>query len=257
MEREPRCVPEDVIGSLKSCLVEGDAEQRQCERQIRRRALMFSIALESVVVASLTLFPVLGKSERITYEQRILPPYAPHGPVRQHTPKGKPQTGTKQVCVVCFDPQNPPRPLKPGEQVDTTLNEREGDSLTGAPPGTSIPGGLELTPSMRRPEPPRERSAGAVKRLRFTTLEAAMLIYRVEPRYPPLAHQLHREGRVELRAIISTDGTMQSLEVASGDPLFYQSALAAVREWRYRPTYLDGQAVEIDTHITVIYTLDQ
>ena len=82
-----------------------------------------------------------------------------------------------------------------------------------------------------------------------------MLIRRVEPVYPPLGIQLRRDGRVELHAIISTDGSMQSLEVISGDPLFIQSALNAVREWRYRPTILDGQPIEVDTHITVVYTL--
>ena len=49
----------------------------------------------------------------------------------------------------------------------------------------------------------------------------------------------------------------QSLEVITGDPLFIQSALSAVREWRYRPTILDGQPIEVDTHITVIYTLNR
>jgi periplasmic protein TonB len=82
-----------------------------------------------------------------------------------------------------------------------------------------------------------------------------MLIRRVQPVYPPLAMQIRREGRVELHAIIATDGTIQSLEVVNADPLFIQSALAAVREWRYRPTILDGQPVEVDTQITVIYTL--
>jgi protein TonB len=82
-----------------------------------------------------------------------------------------------------------------------------------------------------------------------------MLIRRVEPLYPQLAVQLRREGRVELHAVISTDGSIQSLEVISGDPLLIRSALAAVREWRYRPTILNGQPVEVDTHITVIYTL--
>jgi protein TonB len=84
-----------------------------------------------------------------------------------------------------------------------------------------------------------------------------MLTHRVDPLYPALAKQIRREGRVELHAIIATDGTVQSLEVLSGDPLFIQSALAAVREWRYRPTILDGQPIEVDTHITVIYTLNQ
>ena len=84
----------------------------------------------------------------------------------------------------------------------------------------------------------------------------AQLIRRVEPIYPALAKQIQHEGRVELRAIISTAGTIESLEVLSGDPLFIQSALAAVREWRYRPTILNGRPIEVDTHITVIYTLN-
>jgi protein TonB len=84
-----------------------------------------------------------------------------------------------------------------------------------------------------------------------------MLTHRVEPAYPILAKQTGREGRVELHAIIATDGSIQSLEAISGDPIFYLSALAAVREWRYRPTYLNGQAVEIDTRITVVYKLNR
>lgn len=82
-----------------------------------------------------------------------------------------------------------------------------------------------------------------------------MLIYRVDPIYPPLAKQIHKEGRVELRAIIATDGTIQSLEIESGDPIFYQSAKDAVSQWRYKPTILNGQPMQIDTHITVIYTM--
>jgi protein TonB len=88
-----------------------------------------------------------------------------------------------------------------------------------------------------------------------TTLDPAMLIHRVEPVYPPLARQIHREGRVELRAIIGTDGTIQSLQVVTGDPMFLNSAIEAVQQWRYRPTILNGQPVEIDTYITVVYTM--
>jgi protein TonB len=90
-----------------------------------------------------------------------------------------------------------------------------------------------------------------------TQISAAMLIHRVEPLYPTLARQLGRTGRVELRAVIATDGTIQSLQVVSGDPLFYQSAMDAVRQWRYRPTVLNGEAVEIDTFITVIYNINR
>jgi periplasmic protein TonB len=78
----------------------------------------------------------------------------------------------------------------------------------------------------------------------------------VEPLYPPLARQIRLEGRVELHAIIARDGSVQSLEAISGHPLLIPAALEAVRQWRYRPTILNGQPVEVDTHITVIYTLN-
>jgi len=68
---------------------------------------------------------------------------------------------------------------------------------------------------------------------------------------------LRRSGKVEIRAVISVDGTIESLQVISGDPAFYQSALDAVGQWRYRPTILNGQPVEVETIVTVIYTLNQ
>ena len=84
-----------------------------------------------------------------------------------------------------------------------------------------------------------------------------MLKRRVEPVYPTLAKQIHKEGRVELRAIIGTDGAIKSLQIVSGDPLFYISAKEAVEQWLYKPTVLNGKPVEIDTFITVVYTLRQ
>src|SRR5207247_10874723 len=103
--------------------------------------------------------------------------------------------------------------------------------------------------------PPDEHDVARPSIVRMTQLDPAMLIRRVEPVYPALPKQIHKEGRVELRAIIATDGTIQSLEIVRGDPMFFQSALDAVSQWRYRPTILNGQPVEIDTHITVIYTM--
>ena len=88
-------------------------------------------------------------------------------------------------------------------------------------------------------------------------LDPAMLIHRVEPVFPPLALQTRREGTVELHAIIATDGSVTSLEFLTGDALFAQSALYAVRQWRYKPTSLNGHPVEVDTHITVIYKLNR
>jgi protein TonB len=58
------------------------------------------------------------------------------------------------------------------------------------------------------------------------------------------------------RAVIGTDGEVHSLEVLSGNPILAQAALAAVRQWRYRPTLLSGQPVEVETQITVNFVLE-
>ena len=249
MDLEPMGVSEEAIGSLKSCFLEGDLEQQRRERKIRRRALVISIIVQTVAVAALVVFPLLGKSERVSYEPRILAPYAPGGP-QKHTGKPNPRNGGRPACIVCFTHNLPPT-IKPGETVTTALN----DSSPGSRPRPLFP-----VSGFRRcwtgPARPSTDVGGEPPRLK-TSLEPAMLTRRVEPAYPVLARQTGREGRVELHAIIATDGTIQSLEVLSGDPLFYNSALAAVREWRYRPTVLNGQAVEIDTRITVVYKLNR
>ena len=97
------------------------------------------------------------------------------------------------------------------------------------------------TAGPRRPDAVVARETPRI--MHQTHIDPAMLVHRVEPVYPTLAKQLGRAGKVELRAVIAADGTIQSLQVVSGDPLFYQSALDAVRQWRYRPTVLNGAPV--------------
>src|SRR6266481_4928080 len=77
MSREAKSVPEERLeeglGSLRGCLVEGDAEQRRGERRVRRRALAISILLQSAVLATLILLPLFGKAERISPSPSLLP----------------------------------------------------------------------------------------------------------------------------------------------------------------------------------------
>jgi protein TonB len=112
-------------------------------------------------------------------------------------------------------------------------------------------------PGQTGPTPPQVVTDARPVRVKKTQIDPALLIHKVEPVYPALPRQMGRGGRVELRAIVATDGTIQSLQVVSGDPLFIQSALDAVRQWRYRPTFLNGQPVEIDTFITVTYFINR
>lgn len=85
----------------------------------------------------------------------------------------------------------------------------------------------------------------------------AKILQKVPPVYPPLARQTRIQGTVRLHAIIGKDGLVKQLEVMSGHPLLVQSALDAVRKWQYQPVLLNGEAVEVDTTIDVIYALNQ
>jgi protein TonB len=79
----------------------------------------------------------------------------------------------------------------------------------------------------------------------------------MQPIYPPLARQSRVEGSVVLHAVINKDGEVSELQVLSGHPLLVKAALDAVRQWRYSPTLLSGQAVEVETTITVTFVLAQ
>jgi protein TonB len=105
------------------------------------------------------------------------------------------------------------------------------------------------------PPPPKPKQTGPLRV--GGNVQAARIINRVQPVYPPLARQTRISGTVRLHAIIGKDGTIQQLEVMSGHPLLQQSALDAVRQWRYQPTLLNGDPVEVDTTIDVIFSLNQ
>ena len=83
-----------------------------------------------------------------------------------------------------------------------------------------------------------------------------MVIHRVQPPYPQMARIARVQGPVVLAAIIGKDGTIQNLHVLStASPLLNQAALDAVKQWRYRPYILNNVPVEVDTQITVNFTL--
>ena len=81
------------------------------------------------------------------------------------------------------------------------------------------------------------------------------LINRVQPLYPPLAKQARIQGQVVLRAVISRSGAIENLQVLSGHPMLVQAAMDAVKQWRYRPYSLNGEAVEVETRVTVNFVL--
>jgi TonB family protein len=88
-------------------------------------------------------------------------------------------------------------------------------------------------------------------------VQQAKLISQPRPVYPPEAKKAHIEGVVRLSAIIAKDGTVQHLEVISGEPVLVSAALDAVKQWVYQPTRFNGEPIEIKTQIDVNFTLSQ
>jgi protein TonB len=87
-------------------------------------------------------------------------------------------------------------------------------------------------------------------------LTEAQLVNRVEPVYPHIAAVTGIQGQVKLHAIIARDGRIQSLNAITGHPLLVRAAVEAVEQWRYRPYVLNGEAVEVETFITVNFRKD-
>jgi len=78
-----------------------------------------------------------------------------------------------------------------------------------------------------------------------------LLIKRVQPEYPQAAIALHAHGAVQIEATINKEGNVINPKVLRGDPVLARAAIDAVRQWRYKPYYLDGDPVEIQTQITI------
>jgi TonB family protein len=116
---------------------------------------------------------------------------------------------------------------------------------TGAPPGELISSVPAAHPSL----PPDLRVS--------TGVPQPVLIQRVEPAYPVMAKQSGIEGAVVLEALVNTSGQVQDLHVASGNSLLAAAALRAVRQWRYRPSHLNGKPVEVPIRITLNFALSK
>ena len=82
-----------------------------------------------------------------------------------------------------------------------------------------------------------------------------LLIHKEEPVYPTLARAARVQGDVVLSAVIDVNGQIQNLQLVSGHPMLVPAAIAAVKQWRYKPYLLNGQPVEVETTITVIFSL--
>ncbi len=88
-------------------------------------------------------------------------------------------------------------------------------------------------------------------------IQQAVLTYRKEAEYPKIAKQTGAKGIVTLKATITKEGTVKNVSVVSGHPMLRNAAMDAVRQWKYKPTLLNGQAVDTETQILVNFIGDK
>jgi len=246
-------------------MLENDAESPGRARNLRRYALLISVAFEAALLGALLLWPLITPAVLPgIFNVTPTPPYrGGSGSAEKPAPThARPQSVTPNrpaFCLFCTKPAVPSRvrPLNDANASGGDSAPGIGDGGIDAPPGPGawIPGadrsGMPI--EIRKPDPPEHKSPLH----RTADVMAAALIYKVQPEYPGIARAIHLAGTVYLRAIIATDGTVRQLEVISGNPILANPALQAVRQWRYQPTRLNGEPVEVETFITVNFVLNQ
>ena len=204
------------------------------------------LVLLTLVVASLYRTIPLPKTETLT--MLYLPPLAAGGnPTKFQAPKPVSRynpTSTGITPPVHNTQEAPPSPVgTTGGMLEGVPGGVFGEMLNSAPSVPVLAKSAEPTP---------------IKRIRVASRVAeANLIHDVAPQYPPEAGRARVEGTVVLMAVIGKDGSVQDVRVESGLPILAQAAVDAVKQWRYRPYLLNGEPVEVDSRITINFTLSR
>ena len=154
-----------------------------------------------------------------------------------------------------------PAPIRGTQEAPPPPVDTTGGVVGGVPGGVvgGVPGGVlsEMLGSTHSvPVVAKTPEPTPIKRIRVASRVAeANLIHDVAPQYPPEAGRARVEGTVVLMAVIGRDGSVQDVRVESGLPILAQAAIDAVRQWRYKPYMIEGEPVEVDSRITINFTL--
>ncbi len=219
-----------------------------------------SFILQILLIGVLVLLPLvfteaLPKQQLMTF--LVAPPPPP--------PPPPPPAATPEIKVVkrtseldngeLRTPTKIPKKIQMIKEEDTPPPSTAG--VVGGVPG-GVPGGASggVLGSIIGGTPTAVPKVATPQRVRVSQgVSQGLLIHQVRPSYPPLARQARIQGTVVLQAVIGKDGNIQNLKVVSGHPMLAPAALEAVKQWKYKPYYLNGEPVEVDTTINVNFTL--
>ncbi len=230
-------------------IVSGNTAEMQQSR--KPWSVGLAVIIQSAILGAILLIPLIYTqtlpNAMINTFLVAPPPPAPPPPPQQAV--------VKQVQPKTFAVNRMVAPTMIPRQIEIAKDEAPPSVATSDTPG--VPGGTGdvlggigtgVAPPPPPSAPPERIKVGG-------EVQSASLVKKITPQYPSIAKSAHVSGTVTLRAIISKDGSIEQLQYVSGPPLLMASAITAVKEWRYRPTMLNGQPVEVDTTVQVVFSL--
>jgi len=221
-----------------------------------------SFVLQIALVGILVLIPLLytealPKQQLMTFLVTPPPPPPPPPP-----PAAVPQRVVKVVQTDIINgelrtPTKIPKKVEMIKEEEAPPPVMASAGVVGGVPG-GVPGGQMggVIGGIISSTPVAVPKVATPQRVRVSQgVSQGLLIHRVQPMYPPLARQARIQGTVVLQAEISKDGSIENLRLISGHPMLAPSAIEAVKQWRYKPYFLNGEPVAVETQITVNFTL--
>lgn len=215
-------------------------------------ATLTSFALQATAVAVVLILPLLQPSllPSMDLTPHVVPVFLPHVEV-PNVQHGSPNPTVPGVAHALMAPWQVPHSIN--TSIDPGPAPDNQPACVGCIPGSGLssvlPTGMYIALAGPAPRPT------LAKPLRVSRMMDGYLIHRVQPEYPPLAKQARIQGQVQIAAVISKQGTIENLEVVSGHAMLITSAMDAVKQWRYRPYILNGDPIEVNTTITVTFSL--
>ncbi len=226
---------------------------------------------QALLLSALVISPMISPRvlPRVVWAVTLAPPSPPPAPPPPGDPRVVPvnQVRATRIFHGITEPAAVPRIIE--RVIDPADAPPPGAYVPGAIAGSreGVPGGIadavaglaaRFVPVVRPPEPvvreaPRPQPPPPP---RITQVRMAEPIQRVTPIYPPLARVAHVSGKVELSGVLGVDGRIHEVRVVSGHPLLVKAAVDAVMQWIYRPTTLNGVAVEVEAPIIVNFILN-
>jgi periplasmic protein TonB len=218
----------------------------------RRWAALASVGLEALMVGALLLVPLIytqSLPHLLSSAPLTMPVIEPAQTPPEHTQPRTPAPVSNLSGDHLITPSSIPHTV---QNIQETVAPPQVDfnSVAAGTGVRGVPGGTGLFASNVPVSPPPVPHPVIVSRMM-----EGYLTQQVQPIYPTAAKLLHLQGQVVVQAIISREGTIEHMQVLSGNALLANAARQAIAQWRYRPYKLNGEAVEVETQITVNFVM--